>query len=369
MNYYLFRLTSLVFILLFSTEFSFSQQDTLYSFFIAGHTYGKAGVDNIGLHPPFKDKFDYINNRTEIKLGVLTGDIVFLPSETDWDEVDDDVNDLNLPVYFAVGNHDMKDRALYENRYGSTYFHFLYENDLFLILDPNIDQWNISGEQFIYMQNVVDSLYPTVDNIFVFTHQVLWKENDNKYRHIRLNSNEGRASEINFWSEIEPYFNSLPNHVIFCAGDMGAASWSDDFMYDSYGNITLICSGMGEGVGDNFVVLNIMEDKSIDYDLICLNETDLNCFGDLTDYSISNINDYATNDIHFSVYPNPAEDYLKIDSSTPNASIQIISSQSEILFEQNNVDEQIDVSLMNKGIYIIKLISKEGIATQKFVKL
>ena len=31
-----------------------------YSFFIAGHTYGAPGIDNEGVHPPFKNKVDCV---------------------------------------------------------------------------------------------------------------------------------------------------------------------------------------------------------------------------------------------------------------------------------------------------------------------
>ncbi len=262
-------------------------ESTPYSFFVAGHTYGKPGVDNIGLHPPFKAKFDYIKSRQEIKFGVLTGDIVPAPSPEDWDEVDADIDSLGLPVYFAVGNHDMKDRELYESRYGNTYFSFIYNNDLFVVLDPNIDHWNISGDQLTFLKSTVSSFSPSTDNIFVFFHQVLWRENDNIYKNIKLNSYEDRADSINFWSEVEPIFTQLTNQVFMFAGDVGAASWSSDFSYDKYKNISLISSGMGEEDGDNFVIINVHSDKTVSYDLICLEEGTLNCFGNLTDYRLT----------------------------------------------------------------------------------
>ncbi|WP_340113440.1 metallophosphoesterase family protein [Maribellus mangrovi] len=262
-------------------------QPASYSFFVAGHTYGKPGINNIGLHPPFKEKFGYIKSREEIKLGFLTGDIVPLPSPEDWDEVDDDITSLGLPVYFAVGNHDMKDRELYESRYGSTYFSFFYNTDLFIVLDPNLDNWNISGEQLVFLKETVHSNSHSVDNIFVFFHQLLWRENDNIYKEIKPNSFEGRSDTINFWSEIEPLFNELENQVYMFAGDIGGAAWSSDFMYDRFDNISLIASGMGEGPGDNFVITNVHSDKSVTYDLICLSDSTLNCFGDLTDYRLT----------------------------------------------------------------------------------
>ena len=212
---------------------------SLYSFFIAGHTYGQPGVNNIGLHPPFKEKFGYIQNRTEIKFGVLTGDIVSPgPTAQDWDEVDADIDSLGLPIFFAVGNHDMENRPLFESRYGNTYYYFIYQNDLFIVIDPYIDGWSISGPQLEFLENVVDSNYQSVDNIFVCFHPLLWWEPDNIYANIKPNSFAGMVSPINFWTDIEPLFHQLPNQVVFCAGDLGATSWSNDFMYDLYDNIS-----------------------------------------------------------------------------------------------------------------------------------
>ena len=246
-------------ILILSSFFLSAQTDnTAYSFFIAGHTYGTPGVNNIGLHPPFKGKFGYIQNRTEIKFGVLTGDIAgSVPTAQDWDEVDADIDTLGLPVYFAVGNHDMRDRPLFESRYGITYFSFTYQNDLFIVIDPNIDGWSISGDQLEFLENVVDSSYQSVDNIFVFFHQLLWWKWNNIYSDIIPNSYEGMVTPTNFWTVVEPLFNGLPNNVVLCAGDLGAGDWSSDFMYDSYDNMTFVASGMGKGAEDNFIVINI----------------------------------------------------------------------------------------------------------------
>ena len=62
-----------------------------YSFFVAGHTYGKPGVDNIGFHPPFREKLDFIKQYPTLQFGVLTGDIVWTSTEQNWDEIDDDI--------------------------------------------------------------------------------------------------------------------------------------------------------------------------------------------------------------------------------------------------------------------------------------
>ena len=257
-----------------------------YSFFIAGHTYGSPGVDNDGLHPAFKNKFDLIQNDGHIDFGVLTGDIVITGTVQNWNEVDGDVIDLGLPVYFAAGNHDITDRALFESRYGQTYYSFVHQSDLFIVLDPNIDSWNISGVQLEFLENVLNTDAQNVNNIFVLFHQLLWWEPDNIYQNVVLNSFAGRADTINFWNDIEPLFNELAKPVHMFAGDVGAYNTGSEFMYHQYENITLIASGMGGNVRDNFIIIDVHEDASVSYRLIALNSPDISALGDIEDYTL-----------------------------------------------------------------------------------
>lgn len=254
-----------------------------YSFFVAGHTYGASGVNNEGFHPAFKNKFGYLQSRPEVAFGVLTGDIVTPnPTAIDWDEIDADIDTLGLPVHFAVGNHDMQDRALFESRYGTTYFSYEHEQDLFIVLDPNIDGWNISGEQLDFLTQLLTARAPNCKNIFVFFHQILWAVGDEQFDHIRWNSDAGKAPVVNFWTEVVPLFTKLPNEVVMFSGDLGAP-WASTVTYDLHHNITLIASGMGGHDGDHFVIANVAADKSISYELICLLSNETHCLGQLTD--------------------------------------------------------------------------------------
>ena len=257
-----------------------------YSFFVAGHTYGKPGVDNIGFHPPFRQKFDLIKNDSSIQFGVLTGDIVSAGTGKNWDEIDRDVEELGKVVHFTVGNHDMSDRQLYETRYGSTYYSYSYDKDLFIVLDPNIDGWNISHEQLQFLKNELQKKSGDADHVFVLFHQVLWWAPDNQFKNIDINSLEGRAEKINFWDEVEPLFHSLSVPVYLFAGDVGAHASGDEFMYYHYDNITLIASGMGGEARDNFVIVDVYNDKTVSFRLIALNGDDINALGKLEDYRL-----------------------------------------------------------------------------------
>ena len=266
------------------TELHIASNPIIYSFFVAGHTYGRSGTGALGVHPPFKKKFNIIQNDEFIDFGVFTGDIVRAGTKENWNEIDADIALIGRPVEFAVGNHDMSNRPLFEFRYGQTYKSFIHNSDLFIILDPNIDKWNISGNQLKFLKYVLNNNHQSVDNIFVFFHQLLWWEKDNIFQNVVLNSRQGRASTINFWSEIEPLFKSLPNKTYMFAGDVGSIYTGSEFMYHSYDNITFIASGMGGGKRDNFVITEVREDKTVAFRLISLNGNDIHSLGKLEDY-------------------------------------------------------------------------------------
>lgn len=346
-----------------------AQQDSIvYSFLVAGHTYGEAGVDNPGLHPPFKDRFGYIQNREEIQFGFFTGDIVSAnPTAQDWDEVDDDVDSLGIPVYFVAGNHDIEDRPLYESRYGSTYYQFIKEKALFMVLDANIDGWSIKGDQLEFLKTTLKEKADSVDHIFVFFHQVLWTTESSKYAYIGINSAAGKIEPVNFWDTIMPLFQYLPKPVFMFAGDLGAGDWSSDVAYDQFGNISFIASGMGSGEGDNFIVVNVMSNGSIDYDLICLDTTNTFCLGDLIDYRITTEEDAKR------IYPNPTNDFVNIEIEPWDSTIiEIVSMQGQLMethYSNGNYFYKMDVSHLKSGTYFLYVKSTDSFRIERLVKL
>lgn len=234
-----------------------------YSFFVAGHAYGSPGNNNPGLHPPFEAFYDTINNYPKMSMGFLTGDIVKYSTKEYWDEVDSSLNQLNMPIYFAVGNHDVQNRALIESRYGPTYSTFIQNKDLFIILDPNLSNWNIEGEQLDFLTNTLDKFGSEANNIFVFFHQLIWLNYKHPLGNNPPNSVEGKADVLNFWTELEPCFKALDKPVFFFAGDVGALSYSPTLMYYKEGDLTYISSRMGVSGKGNFVVVEVSENGKV----------------------------------------------------------------------------------------------------------
>ncbi|MBT8265601.1 MAG: metallophosphoesterase [Bacteroidia bacterium] len=264
-----------------------------YSFFVAGHTYGsslekgKGTTDLQGLHPPFMDKIDFLKKQEKMSKGFLLGDVVWQPKY--WPEAIKDIEKIGIPVEVARGNHDggLKN---FKDLFGESYKKYIFKNDLFIILDSNIDNWNISGDQLIFLKNSLRNDTNDVNNVFIFTHHLLWYS-PTKFSKPFPNATSGRAKNTNFWSKIEPLLRSVNKPVYLFAGDIGAFSKEYrkkdhiiEYYYHNYDNLSFIATGMGGGVRDNLIIADVFTDGSVKLRLIHLNGDDPNGLGELKDY-------------------------------------------------------------------------------------
>lgn len=154
---------------------------------------------------------------------LIEGDFDKLPDLHDqWDSFDERANKARAPIFYVGGNHDLNKeelRKVWEERYAERYYHFVYRNVLFLVLDtedntpermqeiydlranaiaraqeagweifpeteyaklPENTGGNISKEQTAYFQNVINE-YPEVMHTFLFMHKAPWKIEDPEF--------------------------------------------------------------------------------------------------------------------------------------------------------------------------------------------
>lgn len=76
---------------------------------------------------------------------------------------------------------------------------------------------------------------------------------------------------------------------------------------------------------------------------------------------------YKTN---LTLYPNPATDRITIDCSERINELSIYNLVGELVFQRqlNNNKNEIDVSNLSKGVYIIRVLSASGTMQQKLIK-
>lgn len=71
----------------------------------------------------------------------------------------------------------------------------------------------------------------------------------------------------------------------------------------------------------------------------------------------------TNSNIYVSVYPNPAQNTIMINSNSPNSKIEIVSSTGQLITSGIIINNIFDVSTIQNGIYIIKIYSEEKIGS------
>jgi len=166
-------------------------------------------------------------NRLDPTFVLSVGDLIdggtedSLQLAKEWDSFDQRTSKLNMPFFYLGGNHDLtnpKMRDFWKNRFGPRYYHFLYDDVLFLMMDSEdyeekrmleiyharaeaikiisgeiegiyeeseyfgMDERRIGGmsnDQFDYFKTVLEK-YPDVKWTFVLMHKPLWMREDEK---------------------------------------------------------------------------------------------------------------------------------------------------------------------------------------------
>ena len=190
-----------------------------------------------------------------------------------------DLESLKLDKYFVPGNHDMVNVENYKKYIGSNYYAITKKGLKFVIIDGNLDNWNIKGEQLKLLKN---ELIGFDGKVFILVHQLIWISDD-KYSNIKPNSRYGISDTLTFWNDIFPLLKNHPNEVYVCSGDLGAFKSIQNPFYHKVENVTLIASGMGARYRDNCIDVKFFENGDIQFDVISLHE-DLDS-DDLKDYN------------------------------------------------------------------------------------
>ncbi len=108
--------------------------------------------------------------------------------EKQWTEFNSMVEKLKMPFFYLPGNHDVSNIVMkdeWEKRFGRRYYHFLYKNVLFLLLDSNEEDGDyLSAEQVNYFKGVI-AKNKNVRWTFLFMHHPIWNdENVNSFEEL-----------------------------------------------------------------------------------------------------------------------------------------------------------------------------------------
>lgn len=229
-----------------------NQDEKGYSFFVAGHTYGNPESYQLGLYPDFKRHFGFLNEYPNMKAGFLTGDVVPKPTHEYWGAALSDLESLTIETHIAPGNHDKG--PVFDSLFPS-YYAMGLNQDLFIVLSA--DQWNIEGKQLDFLRETLDSLDENVNNVFVFCHELIYWTPENEFSSWEPNYRPHYPGSTNYWEEVYPLLSSLEQQVYLFSGDVGATTVVSDFEFVRFEGIYYCASGMGNGVNDNFIIVDV----------------------------------------------------------------------------------------------------------------
>ncbi len=99
---------------------------------------------------------------------------------TEWREFQGYVSRLHMPFFYVPGNHDISNlfqEQVWKERFGRRYYHFVYKNVLFLLLNsedpPNTKIGSFSKEQHDYIRKTLAANRDVLWTL-VFFHQPIW---------------------------------------------------------------------------------------------------------------------------------------------------------------------------------------------------
>lgn len=357
------------FCLFFISTLSYSQNnsicsDTDYSFFVAGHVYGDPNSDHdtIGLYQPFLNKIDEINSCENLEIGMLTGDVVIRPDSIRFSALERDLSLLNIPYQIAPGNHD-KGSLFFDNYDYNNYFYL--HKDLFINI--NLSKWNITDANLSMIDSIYNANNENINNIFIFMHELSWWSPDSIFKDISINYPPHYPGETNFWSTIAPLMKNYNKEVYFFTGDLGANYQASPCTYHNSDNLHLIGTGMGNGINDNILIVDIINQKPTIRLISLTEETSINNLGEFYSYCtlphllVNKEQNHITEFVR--TYGNTinSQQLLKLSQTLLIDKIILYDLKGKIISESNRYYEQdINQNLSKPFIGVINITTVEG---------
>jgi len=194
-----------------------------YAFIVSGHFHG-SGTNRTG-YPTnsLLANLDWIN-KSESNFVICLGDL-FLDVSHDIPFYEKSFfSKLNLPLYNAVGNHDLTDQ-IYQDHFGKTYYYFEINGDTHIILDTELDDGSIEGEQLKLLQDLnLKFKSESPKNIFIYSHRTIWSKHYSELDGL-FGDNTQSVLGNNFKTAVQPLLNTwvANSNVYWFSGSLGNA--------------------------------------------------------------------------------------------------------------------------------------------------
>jgi len=226
-----------------------------YSFVVGGHFYGNSAANSGYPAASLLGGLDRILNYKPDLL-IVTGDL-FLNAKRDSSNYRRSFFDrLPFPIFNAVGNHDL-DGGHYQN-FEPTFQYFYLGNDLFLLLDTEVDNGSLKGEQLnMFRRALIDATERGVDNLFIFSHRPVWAVGHKEIDEL-IRNNTRSLTGNNYKKEILPLLQEaqVSADLYWFSGSMGGQAPSS-FLYHEEEGIHFIITAVRDTRRDAVLGVNV----------------------------------------------------------------------------------------------------------------
>lgn len=234
------------------------KENPKYRFAVAGHVYGNSETYTSSVYPPFLEQLKKDHQEFPITYLFLTGDVVAHPTDSNWNNVKSELDEVGIPWYIAPGNHDIS-RYMDEKIQPFKYKAIPRDNFLFLVLNTSHPGWTPDSMQQTFIQTSLES-NDSLEAIFVFSHQLWWIKNPPdslSIDSIRTNSHALYEGTKDFWQNTFPLFVEEDVETWFFGGDLGSHRLIPSYYEDHYKQFHFYGSGMGGGIRDNYLLVEV----------------------------------------------------------------------------------------------------------------
>lgn len=243
-------------------------------FAVAGHVYGNPITYTSTIYPPFLKALLRHEQQNYLNFLFLTGDVVPHPTDSNWKTAIAELNMSHADWHIAPGNHDFGGSIKYpfQRKYKAIVnpepFHFFrFRNNEFIVLNTSHNGWTINEIQKNSLASYLNQIKENeTENIFVFTHQLWWlNDPPDKFQldSIQPNSDAMQLGSSNFWKDAFFMFSAFEIPIWFFAGDVGCLAQYESYYEDHYQNFHFYASGMGGGIKDNYLIVEVSEQGKV----------------------------------------------------------------------------------------------------------
>ncbi len=151
----------------------------------------RAGGHRAGIFSKAVQQVNLLQPEFVMSVGdLIEGQATVEGNTKEWDEFDGFTKQFQMPFFYCPGNHDAVSKlklGVYKERYGRPYYHFLYKNCLFVVLNSN-DPSEVKGVETYRGSKIGKTQIEWLGGVlkdnadarwtFVFLHHPIWAARD-----------------------------------------------------------------------------------------------------------------------------------------------------------------------------------------------